>query len=397
MTARNIRTPRTAQQGISLIEVMVGITVALLASLVVINAFSGSEAYKRNTTGASDAQQTAGLLSAYLSRAFQESGSALVRGEGTIGCALQLTVGTEVKWPRAAAFGAPFDHVPTTLRVAPAIAIASTNADGTADSDTMVLMTGRPTASPQDYPAVFNTKLTLSPTPAILFNPSDYLLAFSDPTLPAGVSAVTDVGDCELLRVASDFAPNALGTKSEAWGGKPVGAGKQVVEFDSNYGEPAVVTAGNNFLIRNLGAAPSFVALARGDNATLEQINLLDGSVQTVAENVYAIKVMYGVDEDGDGVVPSDGWVAPSGKWAADALLDGTRANAANARKIVAMRIAIVVRSSQQVTADAATPTVTLFPDLGTNKITYTFSGAEARYQYQVYDMTVALQNPRGL
>ncbi|MFA9441141.1 PilW family protein [Uliginosibacterium sp. sgz301328] len=393
-----MRRTRSTQRGISLVEVMVGITVALLASLVVINAFSGSEAYKRNTTGASDAQQTAGMLGAYLSQAFQESGSALVRGEGIVGCALQLTVGVDAKWPRTAPFDAPFDHVPATLRVAPAIAIASTNAEGSADSDTLVLMTGKPTASPQDYPAVFNTKLTLSPTPAILFNASDYLLAFSDPTLPSGTSAVTDVADCQMLRVASNFAPSTLGTFSDAWGGKPIGAGKQVVELNADYGTPDAVSTGSNFLIRNLGAAPSFVALTRGDNASLQQVNLLDGNVQTVAENVYAIKVMYGIDSDSDGVIASGDWVAPTGTWAAGTLLDGTRAQAANVNKIRAVRIGIVVRSSQMVTQDAATATVTLFPDLGdSKKITYSFSGAEARYQYQVYDMTVALQNPRGL
>ncbi|MFT4172144.1 MAG: PilW family protein [Rhodocyclaceae bacterium] len=379
----------------SLIEVMVGITVALIASLVVINAFSGSEAYKRTTTGASDAQQTAGVLSAYLSRVFQEAGSAIARGQGVIGCGVSLTNGTTTLWPRSAALDAPFDKVPQTLRMAPAFVVASSNAAGTPDSDTLVIMSGRPTASPQDYPATYNTSLTFSPTPAILFNPSDYLLAFANPEIQESTS--TTVPDCQVLRVASSFAPTAVGTALAGYGGKPIGAAKSVVDLNADFGEPTVSTTGLSFLVRNLGAAPSLIALSRNDSGSLQQLNLLTNTTQTVAENIYAIKVLYGVDTDGNKVLGDADWVTPTSTWTAATLLDGKVSTAAQAQQILAVRIGIVVRSSQMVSSEAATPSVTVFPDKSSLKVTYNMSGDDARYQYQVYDMTVPLQNLRGL
>jgi type IV pilus assembly protein PilW len=52
------------ERGFSLIEVMVGIVIALIAVLVIYQVFSVSEGIKRNATGAGDAQQN-GLLSTF--------------------------------------------------------------------------------------------------------------------------------------------------------------------------------------------------------------------------------------------------------------------------------------------------------------------------------------------
>ncbi len=51
--------------GFSLIEIMVGIVIGLIAVLVIYQIFAAAEGIKRNTTGAGDAQQN-GLLSSFM-------------------------------------------------------------------------------------------------------------------------------------------------------------------------------------------------------------------------------------------------------------------------------------------------------------------------------------------
>ena len=54
-------TSKRAQQGISIVELMVGAVVGLLAILVIFNAFASFEGQKRSTTTANDVQAT-GML-----------------------------------------------------------------------------------------------------------------------------------------------------------------------------------------------------------------------------------------------------------------------------------------------------------------------------------------------
>ncbi len=52
------------QRGASLIEIMVGVVIGLIAILVIYQVFAASEGLRRNTTGVGDAQQN-GLLSSF--------------------------------------------------------------------------------------------------------------------------------------------------------------------------------------------------------------------------------------------------------------------------------------------------------------------------------------------
>ena len=56
---------RPRQRGFSIVEVMVGVVIALIAVLVIYQVFATSEQLKRNTTGAAEAQQT-GLISTFM-------------------------------------------------------------------------------------------------------------------------------------------------------------------------------------------------------------------------------------------------------------------------------------------------------------------------------------------
>src|SRR5947199_9491592 len=59
------REERKALRGFSLIEVMVGIVIGMIAVLVIYQVYSAAEGIKRNTTSVGDAQQN-GLLSSFM-------------------------------------------------------------------------------------------------------------------------------------------------------------------------------------------------------------------------------------------------------------------------------------------------------------------------------------------
>ena len=71
-----------AQRGISLVEVMVGMAIGLLASLVIFKAFTSSETFRRNVGGAADTVQTAAVVGARLNLMLEEGGAGLVRPLG---------------------------------------------------------------------------------------------------------------------------------------------------------------------------------------------------------------------------------------------------------------------------------------------------------------------------
>ena len=57
--------PRGKQHGFSMIEIMVGVVIGMIAVLVIYQVFATSEGIKRNITAAGDAQQN-GLLSSFM-------------------------------------------------------------------------------------------------------------------------------------------------------------------------------------------------------------------------------------------------------------------------------------------------------------------------------------------
>ncbi|HSH88265.1 MAG TPA: hypothetical protein VK958_13585, partial [Methylophilus sp.] len=69
--------PREQQTGMSLVELLVGILIGLVATLAITNLFSGFEARKRMISNASDAQSSGVLALYYLQRDAQNAGYGL--------------------------------------------------------------------------------------------------------------------------------------------------------------------------------------------------------------------------------------------------------------------------------------------------------------------------------
>jgi len=371
-----IRKSARRQSGMTILELMIGMTIGLVASVAIVQVFSQSEAHRRSTSGAADAQQAGTLASWRLMRDLRMAGSGLQHGQTLWGCALQAWRGGNLLLPRAGAWPAPFAAVPAALPLAP---IAVRDGGGTAP-DVILVMSARSGAGPAPLPASVVSATELNATTSVGFAPNDVLLM-------ADMSAVLP---CQLGQVAASYAalPGVAAPKAI-----PLGASGSGYNGPSGF---ANMTADRDYAVFNLGPSPSIMMYGI-ENRSLVQLDVLqtDGvTVPTIqAENVENLQVLYGVD-DGNGGVANDNvidrWVTPGtvGFTVADML-----GGAMGALQVKAIRVALVMRSAEP-SQRAGPSQVVVFPDLPTTlQVVIPIPAGERAYARQVYDLVIPLRN----
>jgi type IV pilus assembly protein PilW len=116
-----------------------------------------------------------------------------------------------------------------------------------------------------------------------------------------------------------------------------------------------------------------------------------------LAEGVADMRVLYGVDMARQGLRQVTQWIAPtaSGFTAAE-LTNGSVAARGNLQHILAVRVALVLRSDLVEKADVTPATLTLFAELPqAMRRTYTVPPGTANQRYRVVEFTVPLRNVR--
>ena len=128
-----LRDQRSGQSGFSLIEIMVGMVIGLLAIIVMMQVFAVSEERKRTANAGSDAQNSAVIALDGIQRDIGQSGYgfALTR---LLGCNLQLP------------FGAPVPMAPVIIN--PPVAVIPA---GDANTDTLLISYGLGNDQPEGY------------------------------------------------------------------------------------------------------------------------------------------------------------------------------------------------------------------------------------------------------
>ncbi|WP_298625750.1 PilW family protein [uncultured Zoogloea sp.] len=396
---------RRGQVGVSLIEVVVGMAIGVIASLVIMRSFSGSETFRRNVSGAADTVQTASLIGARLGMLFEEAGASLVQGRNIWGCKLLATRGKTALLP-AASYPDPFSGFAKNVRVLPVGVL-----DGGDNSDIALVISGSSASSNRDVPFDSDGKTlnVANPNGVGIANTG---LAVDDLLLAVPQDVAAGPGDCQIVQVASDFS-----------GGKAVADasyGLKVMPAESAVTAPASYT---NIKL-NIGAAsygalvstadsPSAFHLGREAGPTLSLISVNEGGelveydllqrtgMMPFGENVVLFKVRYGVDNGVGGAANDnvvDEWISPGeAGWTLADLMDGRTATEQKIDQIKAVRIGVVVRSPQLVINDAKLTEIVLFSDLSdARKVTRKLESAEQRYGYQVYDWVIPLRNMKS-
>lgn len=343
------------QRGMSLIELMVGVVIGLIAVLVIYQTFAVAEGVKRQTISAGDAQKT-GMIAMYLvGTELASAGSGIMLNQDDLAtCAV--------------------DNVTNTMR--PFSVLIEPGADAaTPDAFVVNYSTARSVVTP----SIFMAKTSAG----------DAKLTVQSPTgFKAGdmVASVTGAGECERYVISAVSVPDANGNV--------------VLDLDSSVAAPIKKVPSVDLLptmrLINLGPAPS-TQRVRYDvvNGVLRSTDLVTAGAtpQPLSSSIMNMKVLYGVDTNGDGAV--DEWTPATGNYTADKVLSQT---GADLRRIKAVRLGMVIRSDEY-DRDAPAFNWTLFECTAQEAVDYVcpdpLTGTlAANYRYRVYETIVPLRNP---
>ena len=379
------------QRGFTLVELMVSMVIGLTVTLAVTQLVTFGESQKRATVSQSDVSQGGAYASYLLDRAVRSAGSGFVQSWdlGAVGCRLTATRGGTAILPRTGGFPGAFANllggVSQDLRLAPVLIGKGQASSG---SDVLVVMGGngasgdvsRSIRTPGSLPA---NELRLDNNIGVAQN--DIVLmsqAGTDACLVQQLGAPTGVPDS--IAIAGDYVHGADPYSTL----RTTGA--------------AFLTPLGNRLANNV----QFQAFAVGDNQTLFSYDFLrmlgDGSdaaaTQAIADGVVALRAIYGIDTNADGIF--DQWMDPG---AAGYDIASMVANPARVREVIAIRLALVLRGThyEREGVDAggnptyvAPSSLVLFPDLPASmQSTVTLNTDQRHYRHRIVDTVIPLRN----
>ncbi len=293
---------QSTMRGLSLVDLMVGLAIGMVATLVILNVMVMFDARRRATAGSSDAQVNAVFAAAVLSRELRIAGHGLGPPAG-LGCTVH----------RAAAGTAE-----ASFLLAPAQIL--NGSDGS--PDTLIVLAAGEQALPAARLIAPHTLgsnvLTLDSTLGVV--PEGHLLLQS----PGGA-------DCALLTVAS------------------VSVGAYTVQTDSVTGLLPGAVFGTDSPVVNLGALHyRRYRIDANQRLQAEIFDAASGSwlASTLADGVVSLQLQYGFDaRTGTQTSPQ------VTRWS-DTLIDadgnGVNGNAGDWQRMLALRFAVVTRSAQR-------------------------------------------------
>lgn len=326
--------PCRDQRGFSLIELMVGIVLAMAAVIVVMQVFRLSEGNRRTTGGGDDAQTVGAIALTVLQRDLRQAGQGLAN-TNLLGCALTVATGRTLN-----------DLAPLTINHANIPA-------GDANTDTLMIAYGSGLGSPEGD--IINAQPganVYSVAHASAFALEDVVVA----------TPSTRQTPCNLRLATLTLAPDAPNVT--------VSAGTVGVA---------------NGVLYNLGRAPSLRAYAvRGGRLTACDFRSQDctsangANWSEIADGVVSLRAEYGIDNSAplDAVVDSYSRTSPT--------------TACTWLGVMAVRLVLVTRSGQ-IEKTEVTPQALSWAAGASAPIAFT--GDWKRYRYKTFETTVPLRN----
>ncbi|TXG98309.1 MAG: hypothetical protein E6R15_02050, partial [Zoogloea sp.] len=301
--------------------------------------------------------------------------------------------------PSASAYPSPFASVPQTLRAVPAAII-----DGGSKSDVIITMAGDSASGNKGLAfssATGDSMVVQTPTIGMILKTSAAAAAY-DLLLAVPRKIADDPGDCRVVQAAKTMTAPVV--TADASLGLSVATFSKLVPLNTaTYGtiESSIYEKSPAAFHLGLRDNPSFTMLGVNSDSELLQYDLLKRfDTQVVGENIFLIKARYGLDNGVGGDINDnavDEWVSPSESgWTLADLMDGKLATQQRIGYVKAIRIAMVVRSSQPIASDAPMTSIKLFQDLASaRQFSRTLTSDEQRYQYQAYEWVIPLRNMR--
>ena len=367
------RYPLCRTRGFGLVEILVGVTIGLIALLIIYQAIALSEGYRRTTMAGGDAQSS-GMISSFV------LASDVANGGHTI----SESASELASCPNTGNFATTWRPIPVLIT------------DGGSDeaSDTFGIFGG----INRRLVSALDTTTDYAPGGNITVqSPLGYHRSHGAEAAHAFVISDITANRCEVSRVSPWPAPVDAVTGITTITPSP--------SFTNPYAQGVtwIVNLGPNDRVRKVMYSHVGDAILRTD-LLAAPVFPAPAPPNPIVSNIVLMKAQYGVDTNADTFV--DTWVsARNPPWrAADVLA----APLAQLRQIKAIRIAIVVRSTQferprdaegrvtvtDLTSDFTTP---LFPCNGlpgcTGEMPLVTIPNTANYRYRVYEQVIPLTN----
>lgn len=308
-----IRRYTPTQAGMSLVELLVGILIGLVATLAISNLFSGFEASKRAISGGADAQSSGVLAMYYLQRDAQNAGYGLPLYNSADPSPLLCSLDTSINQAGA------------LINLSPVIIV-----DGGAGSDVVRIRYGNSASGGASMRATGNMNAPALDGRLIGCQQNDIVLFHQTPTNPA----------CSLARLTKLNADRTINTLSEL---NTAPTANPVTDLNgADWVRFSCLGAWNQYEF-TVNAAHELTR----SGGTPASVNFPDSAATPVASDIVALQAQYGIATTIDPTVTSasaagfinrvDQWVDATGQFGPTmTLLDRNR--------IRAIRIAVVAR-----------------------------------------------------
>ncbi len=341
------------QAGFGLVEIMVGLVIGLLTTLVIMQVFTSFEGQKRTTSGSADAQTNGAVALYSISRDVQMAGYGLLPVLGTpMNCNPQPMI--------------DHDNDPGTDAIAISVAPVFITDDGTSDLLSVVYGTSPTAGAPSTINAITGPTLTLNNN------------------LGCAVRDVALIYDGPLCAAARVTGPTDIANPPEA--------------SDPPDTTNVVLDTAGTITAAGLGAGASLACLGTWNRVTYQvnNGNLEVNGVPTIA-GIVNMQVQYGISNTAsDNQVAS--WVNAEDDWVAPTVADRNR--------IKAIRIAVIARNSLwerdvvstacSSTTDPAPTGVCAWAGSDDNPAPTVDLSAQAdwnHYRYRVFETIIPLRN----
>ncbi|MDI4632691.1 PilW family protein [Pelomonas sp. V22] len=356
------------QAGFTLVELMVGVVVGLLATLMIAKVLGLAEGQRRSATSGSDAQVSGGLAIYTLDRQLKMAGYGLTVEGAALGCSLSGTYAGAVPAGMPAVLApvlitAGADGAPDTIRL-----LSSSKA-----SFSLPAKLTAPFYDPNDVIGDKARRIAL--TSSLGMSQNDLLaLVYQDSVPPAARR------DCQLFQITA-----TPGLKEIA---------RQTTGSWNSAGFPSAV-AGEGAFVINLGVLNDVTFSVTADyrlRQTTRALRDQTSADQDLQSNIVGLTAFYGKDTNGDDVV--------------DTFNKDTPTNNAEWMQVRAVRLALLARSTQfeseEVTKVAPSWDVGTFATVsgaatcGSSKCVALKADVTTdwkHYRYKVFELLVPLRN----
>ena len=370
---RAFQNSRSRARGFNLVELMIGLTIALVFLLVVAGIFSNANQQKNTTSSGADAQTSGAIASHIIEREARMAGFGL-NVTDLLGCEIY-------SYDSQSSRSFVFSAVPAIITAGNTTVTAS-NPFGTPDSLTLSYGNsdvGYSSAKLSSANTGDNTNFKV--TNRFGFHMGDVIVVAEpidrySPTAGAPTSGTNSVNDCVLAQVNSlppGVNSNNIGHDSSTY---TDAQGHTGVTPRYNKSTGLGISFTTNAEIYNFGSAPVSATYTINTRAELTRVDIVDSaSVQAVADNIVMMRAQYGKDTDGDGTVDTWDQVTPTtvDLW----------------RQVRAIQFAIVARSQKKEGTMVTATSLVLWP----GGPTLVLSDDQRKYRYKVFSSLVPLRN----